>query len=175
MSTAVVVYSVASGPLRAAFGSKSEPLKLKLRLGKDSKSVALRALIDGVPTSEDASTVLYAFERLCAHFGRQLPNASFSATRLGSLERIDAALKNAGMPFSVLTLIYGGAPVPLPQADDFPSVGCIDESSVRATAELIAKNGLSAEDPELDGALFDVSEWTEVAAARGDMLVGFSY
>ena len=84
----------------AAFGSKSEPLKLKLRLGKDPKSVALRALIDGTPTSEDASTVLYAFERLCGYFGRQLPNASFSSNP-DSLARIDAALKAAGMPFFI--------------------------------------------------------------------------
>jgi hypothetical protein len=76
---------------------------------------------------------------------------------------------------SVVDLIYGGPPVPLPRADDFPTVGGIDQLSVRVTAEWIAENGLRDDDAAIDEALFDISEWTEVAAARGDMLVGFSY
>lgn len=175
MSIAAVIYSVAAGPLRAAPGSRNEELKLSLRLGKDAKSVALRELIDGADFSQDASIVCYAFERLCAHFGRQLPVASFSPVDSDLMTRIDISLKEAQLPFSVQTLIYGPAPVRLPRPDDFPSVGSIDEACVQTTATMIAKNGLGSDDADLDQALFDISEWTEVAAARGDMLVGFSY
>jgi hypothetical protein len=69
-----------------------------------------------------------------------------------------------------------GPPVPLPESDDFPTIGHAGVELVKKAADWLANQPLVADDDTtLDGALYCFSEWVEYAAARGEMLVGFSY
>lgn len=49
----------------------------------------------------------------------------------------------------------------------------MDAEGVKAAAAWLASHELVDDDPPLDGALYDISNWVEYAAARGDMLIGF--
>jgi len=176
MSVSAVVYSVPPSKLLGAIGSKDAALKRALELGQDPQSRALAALIDGQPqpAKRSAATVIYGFERLCAHLGRSF-GCNFSPTDVDLLDKIDAELKGRGLPLSLSRLIYGPPPVPLPPPDDFPTVGHIEAARIQAAFAALPPDGLSSDDPRIDAVLFDLCEWLTIAAARKDMLVGFSY
>lgn len=176
MSVSGVVYSVPPGKLLGAFGSGDLSLKRALNLGKDPQSNAIAALIDGKPQplKRRPALVLHGFERLCAHFGRSF-GCSFSPTDIDLLNQVDAELKAHRLPLSLMNLIYDPPPLPLPATDDFPTVGHIDAHRIQAAAADLPPDGLVSDDPKIDAILFDLSEWVVIAAARHDMLVGFSY
>jgi hypothetical protein len=72
-------------------------------------------------------------------------------------------------------LIYGGGPLRLPPADDFPTVGHADERLVELADEQRRAGLLKARDEEVESVFVELGHWIEVAAARKDMLVGFCY
>jgi hypothetical protein len=176
VSVSGVVYSVPPAKLLGAFGSRDVALKRALNLGKDPQSKAISAMIDGQPQPEKRppAVVLFGFERLCAHLGRSF-GCSFSPTDIALFDQVDAELKKHRLPLSLTNLIYGPPPVLLPASDDFPTVGHLEAARIQAAAAALPPDGLTSDDPKVDAALFDLSEWVVTAAARHDMLVGFSY
>ena len=89
---------------------------------------ALHEVISGSPLREDYGHKYgYVLEMLCLHFGEHLPNANFSAMRSSWADSVDLALAKAGVPEERLRmvnhLVYRGAPIPIPEPLDFPSIG----------------------------------------------------
>jgi hypothetical protein len=171
-----MVYSVPPEELRRALGSRSTDLKKAMGLGKDPQSAAAERFIDaGAVTGGDPGVRIHAFEKICAHLGRLLPNGSVSPVRLEFLDVVDEELQRLGFALSLNGLIYGGGPLGLPPADDFPSVGHAEAERV-ARAEVQRREGLLDRiEGDAEDVMMDLSDWVEISAARKDMLVGFCY
>jgi hypothetical protein len=176
MSRHFVIYSVPPKRLKAELGSCNAVLKIEMKLGKDRQSKAVLALIDGARLNFDAPTLIHGFERLCSHLGQQLPNGNISPAPYSYMDEVDNAITQREFPLLLSTLMMAGAPVQLPASDDFPCVGHASADDVKSAASWLKTNALVADnDPVLDGALYDISEWVEFASSRGDMLIGFCY
>ena len=176
MSRGVKVYSVPPERLRQALGSRASALKAGLKLGSDAQSQATARFIDeGTVPDCDAGVRIHAFERLCGYLGRSLPNRSVSPVKLEFLEEVDAELKQLRFCLGLSKLIYGGGPLRLPPADDFPTVGHADVRLVELAEEQRRTGLLKSGDDEVESVFVELADWIEVAAARKDLLVGFCY
>jgi hypothetical protein len=91
------------------------------------------------------------------------------------LARLDRELALRQFPFTISKLIIGGGPAKLPWADDFPTVGHIEPMLVQVAAQFLKAHPLSSDAADIESAFVDVGDWVDVAASRGDMLVGFWY
>lgn len=134
------------------------------------------ALAEGGDPARDEALDLENFQQICEALGTQLGNASVSPAPLELFERVDEALpralRDAGLSFSAL--IDGGAPVALPPSPDFPSVGHLEASVVRAAAEILGDDALECEsDDDVDGVFSDLEDWIHFAAAKGWGLIGY--
>lgn len=176
MSRGVMIYSVPPERLRQALGSRASALKAGLKLGSDAQSQATARFIDeGSVPDCDAGVRIHAFERLCEYLGRSLPNSSVSPVKLEFLEKVDAELEQLSFCLNLSRLIYGGGPLGLPPADDFPTVGHADARRVELAEEQRQSGLLKSSDQEVESVLIELGDWIQVAAARKDMLVGFCY
>ncbi len=176
MSRGVMLYSVPPERLRQALGSRASALKAGLKLGSDPQSQATARFIDeGSVPDCDSGVRIHAFERLCEYLGRSLPNSSVSPVKLDFLEKVDQELERVSFCLSLSKLIYGGGPLSLPPADDFPTVGHADARLVELADEQRRAGLLKSGDEEIASVFAELSDWVEVAAARKDMLVGFCY
>lgn len=174
MSRGVTVYSV-SAHLSHAIGSRDESIKNRLRAEDPQQLAAARQLVDGVTPSSDPATVIHAFEIICQTMGRLVPSNSLSPLPADFLEIVDRELAQRRLPFTVSQLIMGGGPLRLPWAADFPTVGHVEAGVVQAAAQQLNAQPLTSENADIEGVIVDVGDWLEVAAPRGDMLVGFWY
>ncbi len=175
MSRGVMIYSVPPERLRQALGSRASALKAGLKLGSDPQSQATARFIDEVRCRTAMRASASAFERLCEYLGRSLPNSSVSPVKLEFLEKVDAELEQLSFCLSLSRLIYGGGPLGLPPADDFPTVGHADARRVELAEEQRQSGILKSSDQEVESVLIELGDWIQVAAARKDMLVGFCY
>jgi hypothetical protein len=176
MSRGVMIYSVPPERLRQALGSRASALKAGLKLGSDPQSQATARFVDeGAVPDCDAGVRIHAFERLCEYLGRSLPNRSVSPVKLEFLEKVDQELEQLSFCLGISKLIYGGGPLRLPPADDFPTVGHADERLVELADEQRRAGLLKSRDEEVESVFVELGDWIEVAAARKDMLVGFCY
>jgi len=176
MSRGVMIYSVPPERLRQALGSGAAALKQGLKLGSDPQSLATARFIDeGSVPDCDPGVRIHAFERLCEYLGRILPNSSVSPVKLDFLDKVDAELEQASFCLTLSRLIYGGGPLGLPPADDFPTVGHADARRVELAEQQRRAGLLKAGDEDVESVLIELGEWVEVAAARKDILVGFCY
>jgi hypothetical protein len=114
----------------------------------------LRHLVMGDPCRKDVGFAYgYCFTALCAHFGTELDNDQWSATRTTWFGTVQAALAQAGVSckqFVVDRLVYRGPPVRLPSLNDFPNIGYLTRAEVAearaalATADITKMSNLGA-------------------------------
>jgi len=118
----------------------------------------------------------HAVEALCRLLGRELPNGSVAPVPIDYLDAGDRSLADAGIHEDVRfgNLAFRGAPVAgIPRADDYPTIGFIEETSLAAEANRLGR--VSADEPAVDDMLRELEDWAELAVATGRGLVGFMY
>lgn len=171
-----MIYSVPPARLDQALGSRASALKHGMKLADDPESQAAARFIDeGAVPDCDPGVRIHAFERLCDYLGRSLPNSSVSPVRLELLDVVDEELERVNFCLTMAKLIYGGGPLHLPWADDFPTVGHADARLVELADGQRRAGLLKSGNERVADVFVELSEWIEIAAARKDMLVGFSY
>jgi hypothetical protein len=122
----------------------------------------------------------YALEFLCRHFGETLPNGEWSAMPSGTrwAEAVDRELGNAGVPESVFRvgthLLNRGAPIAIPEIDDFPGIGYLTRGEVKAAQAALRVAKLSSiMDKEVLASIKEVQRWLQTCAESGRDLVCF--
>src|SRR5262249_44341093 len=112
---------------------------------------ALTQLVMGEEYNEEVGFMYgYALEFVCRHFGEELPNERWSAMPSGSqwARTVDRGLKAAGVPESVLRvgkhLMYRGAPIAIPEIEDFPGIGYLKLKEVKAAQKALGQAKLAS-------------------------------
>lgn len=171
MSYGVHAFAVDFGELKAALGSKDGHLLAQVlanfatdieRMDADDvenelppTAEVLRRMIFGEAYHEERWVGFkygYALEYLCWHLGEFLDNSQWSSMHGDWFETVDAALAQAGVSpavFSTAKLVYRGAPVPIPEPDDFPGIGYLTREEIPAVA-----------------AALDAADWSRVTDAE---------
>jgi hypothetical protein len=142
---------------------------------------ALRQMIMGEPYRKEPGLGFvygYVLEYLCCHFGELLPNEYWRTTSgWWPQQRADLALEALGVDEKVLRasrLYGGGSPVPLPEIDDYPSIGYLRVEEIRSALEAFDEAKLAAiEDPDTRGALGVLRGWLRTCAESGRDLICF--
>ena len=192
-------YRVDLGLLASKIGITDKPHRMTIRRqvmasfagrrhgGKDV-SIAISNLLIGPPYAAnhtpEASHLGYALEALCDAFGTSLFNNPVSPFRGGFLEDVDNHLKANGVEM-VSALVYGGAPLGVPRAGEFPMIGHLTLERVRELSELLGGKDLKASTGVLERAdvdrhgVIEASEmfrdWVDEALAHKQGLVAFFY
>lgn len=122
----------------------------------------------------------YALEFLCRHFGERLPNREWSAMPSGSrwVETVDRGLAAAGVPENVLRvgrhLMNRGAPIAIPEIEDFPGIGYLKLAEVKTAQEAFGKANLAAsKNKEVLPSIQELQGWLQTCADSGRDLVCF--
>jgi hypothetical protein len=122
----------------------------------------------------------YALEFLCRHFGRGLPNGEWSAMPSGSqwAETVDRGLHAADVPEGVLRVSYHlmnrGAPIPIPEPDDFPGIGYLKLKEIRIARQALGEARLaSIKDKEVLTSVQELQGWLQACADSGRDLACF--
>ena len=201
MSYIVTAIAVDLDKVRSAIGSKDKALlaRLKKALGDDLEQIdamledyadedeggeplttgaALRHMILGEPYRADEGLGFaygYCFEALCQYYGDVLPNDQWSAMRYQWFDAVQKALERAGVApkqFAIRTLVERGAPVPLPEIDDFPGIGYLTKDEAAKARAALAKADLTkVKEPEAVGAIEQVRGWLDACERSGRDLV----
>jgi hypothetical protein len=199
MSYAVTPIAVDLDRVRGALGSKDKTLLAHLQqaLADDLEQVddmladddeegeeplttadVLRHLVMGEPYRESDGTGFaygYCFEALCKHFGERLGDNYWSGMRSAWFDAVQEALKQAGVnekQFSICRLVGRGAPVKLPEIDDFPGIGYLTRAEVVGAREALAAADLTkVENGEAAEAIEQVRAWLDECARSGRDLV----
>jgi hypothetical protein len=196
LSTAVYVYSVPVGRLRAVPGSKDKRLlaaarkpKLKgffqtideIAEDRDEEEKpprceeAFRQIINGDASDERFGYVYgYAYEAICLALGAEAePSWTQIAGFFEWFEEIDNALALLGIKLKVADLFYRGPLIEIPRPNDFPGLGHWTVEEVAEAAGAFRTIDLK----ELDAksarkirrafdAVEDVRSWIKVASER---------
>jgi hypothetical protein len=121
----------------------------------------------------------YALEFICRHFGEFLPNGEWSAMPSGTrwAEEVDQGLEAAGVPEKALRVIHHlmgrGAPVAIPDIDDFPGIGYLKLMEVKAAQKALLEAQLTSIDEEVLGSIRELQGWLETCSSTGRDLVCF--
>lgn len=203
MSYAVTSIAVDLDAVRGAIGSKSKPFLAQLQKsfageleqiddmladyfdeGEPPLTTAtvLQHLVMGEPHSEQEGVGFaygYGFEALCKHFGDRLGDNCWSGMRSEWFDAVQEALKQAGVTekqFSIHRLVSRGAPVKLPEIDDFPGIGYLTKAEVIEARAVLAKADLlKVEDGEAVQAIEQVCEWLdECAESHRDLVCTYA-
>lgn len=116
-----------------------------------------------------------ALQLICIAIGEGLDNQAVAPAAPAHFSAVDAALEAAGLAdiITMQQLVFGGAPIAIPESDDFPAVGHLSPAKVRQARGLIASRDWSAEPPEVQATLRQVDGWLGAAAAHKQGLVCF--
>lgn len=138
----------------------------------------LRHFVMGEPYRDGDGTGFaygYCFEALCKHFGDRLDNDHWSGMRDAWFDAVQEALGHAGVSekqFSIRQLVNRGAPVELPEIDDFPGIGYLTKAEIAGARDVLARADLTkVENGEAVEAIEQVREWLEECTASGRDLV----
>jgi hypothetical protein len=183
--------------VRKVIGSKDRKLlaRLKKELAEDLEQVdsmledyvdedegeeplttadVLQHLILGEPysTAEGVGFAYgYCFGALCDHYGEMLDNDHWSAMRYPWFDAVQKALEQAGVTkkqFAISALVERGAPVKLPEIDDFPGLGYLTKTEVVKARDVLSKGDLTKiADREAVESIEQVRQWLD-ACARSD-------
>lgn len=189
MSYAVHPIAVDLDKVRAVIGSKDKAFlaRLKKSIGDELEQIddmladyvdedeeeeplttadALRHMIMGEPYRADEGLGFaygYCFEAICLHFGQFLDNNGWSAMRWPWFEAVQKALGAAGVKekaFSVSALVSRGAPIDLPEIDDFPGIGYLTRAEIPSARVVLAAADLSqVKDREAVESIGQVMSW----------------
>jgi hypothetical protein len=144
-------------------------------------------ILGGKPDPSQGYKYGYALSILCEHLGKTLDNEFWSSNRFRSLEAIDDVLKRAGVPVKtfrvVKCLIERGAPVKIPEPDDFPSIGYLTRQEIpRILTALDApkiETAIEREDEYerewFHGAIDELRSWLRAASKAKRDLICFYY
>jgi hypothetical protein len=159
-----------------------------LRDGKDF-SIGLSNLLIGPPYAKDhsseASYLGYALESLCGAYGNHLFNNPVSPFKGDFLEHIDAHFKANGIDL-LHKLIYRGAPLGIPRADEFPLIGYLTNEEIGPLLTAAQSKDLKAETeplsklgeylkPQIIEACEMFRDWLSEAKSNNQSLVAFYY
>lgn len=185
---ALHVYAVDWEALGFAIGCGDEQLGRELDAELDdalgmtdagpSEDLALAHLILGRPADGDPAVWIYAFERLCRRFGRQLDTSDWRAVAWRDIERASGALSSCHINGSPLTELFCSAlPVALPRAVSGagPTIGALEPSRVAQLLPRVTRGWLDLDPQGIHVRLVSVFErWLEEADEEGWALVGIA-
>jgi hypothetical protein len=115
----------------------------------------------------------YAFEAICAGLGDVLDNDSVPGL---DFDELDEFLKSNGVPLEVLELTCGGAPIEVPPADDWPSIGWWSPEQIAKATRPLSELDLEDAEDEISECVEQIRAWVAEARRRKDAcLVGFVY
>lgn len=194
MSYAIHPYAVSVAELKKSVGSKDAKLLEKLRKefrrelkddaddldedeGEISLDQALEHLINGGELNEQFGYKYgYALKLFCEHFGDLLNNDKWAALDWDWIVTVDEALSDADVDAKVFRmgphLTTRGAPIKLPDIDDFPSIGYVLESEMANIIEaLSAATPKAIDDEEISDSIEQVKKWlNESAGSHRDLI-----
>jgi hypothetical protein len=141
---------------------------------------ALHEVINGTPLREKYGHKYgYVMEMLCVHFGEELPNQCFWGMRSSWIEKVDNGLTTAGVPEEQLRLnrhlTCRGSPIPIPEPDDFPSIGYLLATEIGPALGALEAANLDTLDPKVREAISEIKLWMEVCARSSCDLMCFYY
>jgi hypothetical protein len=190
MSSAINVYAVSIERLKQVVGSRDRSavdaivadlehfLSTIDDIDEDAEMTCAEAVAELVngETSDDAPGYLYgyALEAICAHVGEELPNICPIAGASDWIEEVDAVLKRKGIPVRLSGLVFGGSPVPIPEPDDYPSIGKWPAAEVPGALKAFQSLDVTDIDDEMAETLAQMRGWLEAAAKTpGASVIGF--
>lgn len=190
MSSAINVYAVSLERLKEVVGSRDQAMIDAIveahedfldsidEIDEDLELTcadAVAKLING-ELSEEVPGYLYgyAIEAICAHIGEELPNICPIAGASDWIEEVDALLERKGIPVGLNQLVYGGAPVPIPEPDDYPFIGKWTPTELPAAKAAFAGADLTDVDPEMAETMQQIRNWVEAGAKEPTVaVIGF--
>jgi len=171
------------------FGGELEQFdEMAVDLGDDEdggEALTMRAVLTQMVMGEEYDQERgfmygYALEFLCRHFGGGLPNEQWSAMPSGSewVKTVDRGLKAAGVPENALRvekhLMYRGAPITIPEIEDFPGIGFLNLKEVKVAHQAVGQAKVAAvKDKEVLGSIQEIQSWLQTCADSGRDLVCF--
>ena len=193
MSYAIHPYAVSVDAIKKTLGSNDRRLLKKLikrfrgdfpgidELNDEAVTVekAISDLIMGAQLDESSGFKYgYALKFLCEDLGAMLTNAHWSAMGWDWIEDVDAELNRLGLDADTFRvephLTTRGAPISLPQINDFPSIGYLLEAEL-AKASLafadIKYDGLM--DDEIRDSITEIRKWFDTCPRKHVDLVCF--
>ena len=140
--------------------------------------VALHEIVEGRPLRDGYGHKYgYILEMLCDHFGKALPNGSFSGMHFDWIEEVDRGLIRAGVPEETFGLgrhlIYRGSPVAIPSPDGFPAIGYLKAAEIGPALRAVGTADLASLDPEVGDAVAELRGWLEACSRGAFDLVSF--
>jgi hypothetical protein len=121
----------------------------------------------------------YVFELLCLRFGEELSNSEWSAMRGRWVDVVDEALEKAGVDKGRFRvghhIMCRGAPIDLPEPDDFPFIGYLLKHEIPQAYEALSAADLSTVDDPQVKAIAQVRDWLSHCAKTRTDLVCFYY
>jgi len=193
VSYGVVAYATDIDRIRRFVGSADEEVLAASRLRLRTASLA--DLLDdygsGAPSPEDVLAQLinggpyddrigfayaYALEALIETYGAMLDNSAWYPAPLEWAKAVEQQFERLGASVPVERLVWGGSPVPLPRADDFPTIGHLEAEEVRALDLAVRSLDLSTvEDANLRASIHGIRTWFDNATRLSYGLVCFYY
>jgi len=178
MSYALAGYLIDLEKLRSAVGSRDKAL-IKAVIDEDPKAFAaapskddislkdaLTHLIMGEPMdARSAHQYGYALEQFCRHLGTRVESRRWDTVRLEALE--DTGIEKL--------MDKNGPPVALPSIRDFPAIGHVPASAIRAALDEVQERYDAATDDDLRDLLSDYEGWLLAALEQNKSLVLFYY
>ena len=144
------------------------------------QETAIRQLMNGTELNPDYGHLYaYGLELLCWHFGQHLSNRYWSAMDSEWAVQVDDALKSHGMDESIFGIhnhiFYRGAPIAIPEPDDFPSIGFLLNQEMHPAFAGLKALLLETVDTETLQSISEVQQWIETCIAKNCDLVTFYY
>lgn len=164
---------------------QAHDLTLLAGIERDAKQIDRDLDDDGPTTLEHARRIVmgeatdewpnakygYGLQLICEHLGDFQQNDHWSAMSSSWFTQVDAALKEAGCPFSLVAkLFYSGPPTKIPRPDDFPGMGHLDPDQVAGLCESL-QQALPALPAQEKKSVAQAVRWLD--AARGVGIVTF--
>lgn len=142
---------------------------------------ALRQMVNGEAYRRERGLGFvygYALHFLCLHLGEELPNGWWRTTSGWPVKQhADRALAAAGVAEGVLRtrmLVERGPPVPLPEVEDYPSVGYLRVSEARVALSALPEAAVAAVgDPDIRGAIGVLRGWLSTCVGSERDLICF--
>ncbi len=190
MSLTIDVYAISLDRLDQVLGS-CDQLLLDAILANHSDEQTLQGELDDsveFTTADGISDLIfgltdencpgcfygYGLMAICAHIGKELPNISGIAGAFAWMDKIDAALIAKSIPLSLQDLVTAGAPVSIPMAEDWPTIGVWYPETIQAGWEAIQAHQLDREDMNVDEMITQFRGWLEMVPRDSDTcIVGF--
>ena len=174
MSSSAMVYALKVDDLQALIGSNRNDVKPEGDVDPDVLA-AFEDLIAGRTRLENQQHYVDALEHLCRFQGRMMMNAGLAPTDVDTFERVNDALEARGLGFDLHDLVYGGSPIQHPNLVGARSVGWVPLAKLEHAKALVADDGLSSDESDIDEAFFSIEGWIDQATSRGEDLIGFFY